>query len=720
VIGSLFFEHAAPLGAVVGALLLAVAWTIWSFARYVREGWVTGALAALRILFFLGLGWCLLRPAWKEAVATVVKPRFLVLVDTSASMQLSPPGEPSRWAVAQSVLAQSWPEALRHRAEVELYPFATDLGERATDPRAAAGWKPTGNATRLHASLRKLVERYRGQPLAGVLVLSDGLDDRPEDTPEPWPCPIFTVQLEPPAAWAEQPDLRVAKIDSPRRVVAGWESKLTAVVAGSGTQGRVFTVELFEDDRLLAEQPAQLPAEGGQREVTFPVAHPKVGTFTYTVRVPPLPGETVTNDNAHAVSVQVVDTKNRLLYVEGPPRFESKFLARVLQANPQVTPLIFLQGPNRQFFTVGARGAMTTEMTPEQLAAFKIVILGDLTAAGLGEERARALVKFVGDGGSLVLLGGPNAWDKTGFAATPLAELLPARRPAGGPPQEGRFPVRWTAEGKAHPAFAGAETAPPILSIFPGAELARGAVTLAETDSGAPVIAAQRFGQGKVAALLTDSLWRWQLEPGAGGVYEKFWARLLDWLTPTRPDAEEAALDLFADAEQLFLGEVLMLQARAADPAIRAVTCEVVAPDGRRISFPMTPQAVVTTTGRSFPGFGLEFTAQEPGLHRAVATAIREGQRIESAPCSVYVKPFAPETAPRPANAELLRALATASGGRHLLPAELPAALANLELPTTEESRVTYATRWNTWPVLLGLIGLLTVEWILRNRRHLP
>ena len=514
--------------------------------------------------------------------------------------------------------------------------------------------------------------------------------------------------------------MRVTRMDSPRRVVVGWESKLTAVVAGRGTEGRVLTVQLWEDDRLVAEHPTQVPAEGGTREVVFQVPHPTVGPFTYTVRVPPLPGETATNDNAYAVAVQVVDTKNRLLYVEGPPRFESKFLARALRANPNITPLIFLQGPNQQFFTVGARGGMTAEMTTEQLAQFKIVVLGDLTAEGIGEARARALVKFVGDGGSLVLLGGPNAWDKTGFGATALAELLPVRRPGGGAAQEGRFAVRWTAEGKSHPAFAGTDGAPPILSVFSGVELAAGAVALAETETGAPVIAAQRFGQGKVAAVLTDSLWRWQLEPGAGGAYEKFWAQLLDWLTPSKEETTEALLDLFADVEQLFRGDVITLQARVSDPTVTAVACEIHAPDGRQITFPMTPQAVVTSTGRSHPGFGLEFTTQEAGLHRAVAVATVNGQRVASAPYSFFVKPFSPEAAPRPANAAWLRALAESSGGRYLLPTEVADALAELEFPTTEESRVTYATRWNTWPVLLGLVGLLTVEWVVRKMKNLP
>ena len=73
-----------------------------------------------------------------------------------------------------------------------------------------------------------------------------------------------------------------------------------------------------------------------------------------------------------------------------------------------------------------------------------------------------------------------------------------------------------------------------------------------------------------------------------------------------------------------------------------------------------------------------------------------------------------------PANAALLRALAESSGGRSLLPDEVPAALSHLQLKSAEEGRLTYTSLWNRWPVLACLVGLLTVEWVVRKMRNLP
>jgi hypothetical protein len=328
-----------------------------------------------------------------------------------------------------------------------------------------------------------------------------------------------------------------------------------------------------------------------------------------------------------------------------------------------------------------------------------------------------------------VLLGGPKAWGANGFAATALQPLLPVERPQALPPQEGKFTVTWTTEGRAHPAFAESaaawEQAPAVLTIFPGSQLRAGAVALAVGEGNEPIVAAQRFGGGKVAVVLTDSLWRWQLDPQADGMYGRFWTQLLEWMTPKESALAEYEVDLFADTDRLLLGEPIQLLARVgareqtgARPA--TVACRITTPEGRTLSFPMAAQQVTTTGGRKFPGYGMAFTAEIPGLHTAVATAEIDGKRIASAPYSFYLKPFTPESDPRPANTALLAALAQASGGRLLEPGEVNDVLSELPLEGSRETRVQFSSLWNIWPVLACLVGLLSVDWAIRKAKNLP
>lgn len=730
----LIYEHTVATGVIAAGLAIAVLFGLFTFRRHLATEWSTLALALLRLAFLAVLGWCLFMPLVKRTHVSMLKPRFVVAIDTSASMALSPaPDISNRWTVAQGLLAQPWKQALAAECGVDVYPFAADLGAKAS-LEGVAGLSPDGASTQLRECLSRITDRYKGQKLAGLLLLSDGVDTREglgAWVKQKWPCPIYTVRLEPFVSWSVQPDVRIDTIAASRRVTIGWSSELKAMVSGEGTGGRVLNVRLLGNGRQIQELPTQLPAEGGSREVVFQLTHDEVGTFTYEVRVPPFEGEVNTNDNAFAVTVQVLDAKNRLLYVESIPRWESKYLVRTLNAVQNLTPLAFVRGAGNRFIALGARGGASLDLTEDELTKQKIVILGDLDAEALGAARCAALVKFVENGGSLVLLGGPAAWGRAGFEASDLRRALPVRRPALQPAAEGRFQMRLTAAGRTHPAFSADakswEALPPVLSIFPGAEAAPGAVALvaAATDRGEePIIFSQRYGQGKVVAILTDSLWKWQLTPGKEKAHFRFWNQVLQWLIPVEAEVASGQLDLFADRDQVLMGETITLNARLSGvdrlPA-EGLKCEIRAPDGRKLPFAMAKQNVVSTTGKSYSGYSVQFMPEAPGLYRAVAVAgaDAEGRAMESAPYSFFVKPYTPESAPRPLNVDLLKALAAESGGRFLEPEELSAALSALEFRGTEEESVSYSSPWNNVPVLACLLALLAIEWIFRKARNM-
>ena len=735
----IIFDHSLPIiviGASLAAALGAVMLSFWRHRGARRFGLV---LTALRLSFLALLGWCLLQPQRRESRTQLLRPRFVVALDTSQSMLLTPSAEvPSRWAAARGLLGGGWRRVTAAECVVDACSVAGGLGPRLA-LEEAEHLVPDGAATLLRNGIQALADRYRGQNVAGVLLLSDGVDTREvrdEWAVGPWPFPVYTVQLEPAAVWEVEPDVRVDRVDTARRVPVGWKTELKAIVSGQGTGGEEVPVQLLRDGEGIDDASIRIPAEGGSRELAFVLEHPRVGVFTYEVRVPGLPGESQTSDNQYSVSVQVVDAANRLLYVEGPPRWESKYLARLLTASRQVTALVFIRGPDQKFWTLGAREGLTPDLDEQQLALFKIVILGNLSGAELGPERAARVETFVAGGGSLILLGGPKAWDAAGFGATPLAALLPVQGAAA--PAEGRYAVALTDEGRAHPVFAGAagEGAglPPVLSLFAGLQPAPGAQTLlvAEGPQGAqPVVVTQRYGEGRVAALLTDSLWRWKLDPSSSRdpVYDRFWTQLLAWLSPAEETLAEDRIELFPDKEQLYLGEEVVLSARVAAPAGTAeadppgrVQCEITLPDGRAVPFVMARREVPAgPSGRAGSGYEVTFPSRAPGLHAARVVIEREGGPVRSDPVSFFVKPYTPESVPRPANLDVLRALARGSGGRFLENVEeADRYLSSLQFHGAEEERVEYRSLWRSFWVLPWLLGLLSAEWGLRKWRNLP
>ena len=733
---NVIFEHHAPTAWIFLALAAAVAVTVFSFWRHLSFQWRDLVLCLLRFVILALLGWCLLLPMRQRVLTETVKSRFLVALDTSASMALVPSGgrdaASNRWSVARGILSQDWTRRMQDDCHLDVFPFDSDI-RTPVSLADAASLVPAGTSTQLREALRKILERHRGQNMAGLLLLSDGLDT--QEVHEDWakekrPCPIYTVRLETPGIWETEPDLRLESLDTPRRVVMGWDTKLTAIVAGQGVRGKPFEVQLWKNGQREEIQPAQLPDEGGSHEVTFRLHHPEIGAFNYTVVVPPLPGETHTNDNAFSIDVQVVDARNRLLYAEGPPRWESKYLVRELKANKNITPVAFVRGPNQQFLSYTDRGTMTLDMTAAQLALYKIVILGDLDAEAIGDARADALLKFVENGGSLVLLGGPAAWVAKGFAASGFAKALPIQRPWGDAPVEGTYPVRLSEEGRAHPVFRadqkGWDRLPPVLSVYGGAKLSAGATVLVEAETPAgtqPLLVSQRYGQGKVVAILTDSLWRWQLDPGKDRPYARFWSQVVEWMSPTETSLEAYELELLADTGQVSLGETIALKARLSGRGelpvgAQKVVCEIRTPDDRRIPLAMAKQEVAVS-GASYPGYAAAYAPQASGLHKAVASMEVNGHRIDSAPFSFFVKAFTPESLPRPANEKVLRALAVNSGGWFCEAADVNRVLSALDVKSRQEQRVEFASLWQRLGMIAVLLGLLVLDWVIRKARNM-
>jgi hypothetical protein len=730
------YEHTMPTLliwlCVVGAALLS-AFTYWLF---IKRDVLTAVMIVIRFLFLGLLAWCLFLPGERKSHTLQHKSRFIVLFDTSKSMLLSAPKIPvSRWATASEAMTQRWTSVLSESCDADWYPFAGEVGKKMSASEAGA-LSPDGNATLLRDALKKTTSRYAGLEVTGCLLLTDGNDTREiysDWAAEPRPFPIYTLAMEKDAVWDEEPDVRVETVNTPRRVTAGWQTELKAVVSGQGTKGQALNVQLYKDGALLQELPTQIPAGGGSKEVTFSLEHSAVGINTYRIFVPPLPKEVRTNDNEYVVSVQVVDAKNRLLYVEGPPRWESKYLTRVLRESQQITPVIFLRGAQGKFMTFGVQGAATPDMKEAQLSLFKMVILGNLTGEELGEERAQNLGKFVEMGGSIVLLGGSKGWDENGFAATSLKKLLPAKRFAH-KPMAGEFTLGLTEQGRGHPAFAGDpalwDKIPPVLSLYPDVAPAPAARVLvaARTDRGTyPLILTQEYGQGKVVAIFTDSLWKWQLSPedAKNRPYQRFWNQLISWLSPKNEKTAEKDLEVFVDKEQVFVGEELEVSARwsgiAQPPPGAKLSAEITDPDKRTIRYAMSRQNADAADAKSPGLYSYKFKTDQSGQFSVTASSEIAGRRVASEPMLFSVKPYTPESLPRPVNNAVLKAVAEASGGECFQSVdELNQKLSALKVKHAEQEVSEFHTLWQRGIILGVLIALLAVEWLVRKLRCLP
>ena len=407
-------------------------------------------LALFRSLAFAGLTVAMLQPQRQTEEVTLVRPQIAVLVDTSASM--NDPVDKAQPRRAQRVAEFLGSPAVRDaRRNYDVRVFDLAQNELPVGPPPASF---NGNASDLTGGLRALVEHFKGQPLAAVLVLSDGLDTtgvaRPENVAAG--VPVDTFELERPFKPKKRPQhISIVGADYPRRAVVGWHSGIQISLAGSGLVGRVVPVELWRGGRKVADATAAFNEEQQTRNVSFEVTHDQPGTDQYEVRVQDAAADK--EARAYPVSIEVAEPGRRVLYVQNQLSFDYKFLRKAIVSNRNLQLSSFTRWADGRIVSLDDSGgaAPTLDFSPRALAGNAVIILGDLAPDALPPESWRNLRDYVDRGGGLVLLGGPAAFTGARAEQTPLADVLPVRPPTVY--REGSFPVQITETGLHHPVF---------------------------------------------------------------------------------------------------------------------------------------------------------------------------------------------------------------------------------------------------------------------------
>ncbi len=374
--------------ALVGGLLLLLAYVWWFYRRESQTISIarTVVLALLRttaiaglVAFFLGIE--------RRTSTQVVEPsRVAVLVDTSLSMDL-PADDPtlsnnpvSRGAAAQMLLAASpLIEELRDQHDVDLVGFGessrpaaylpqrmqgTD-GEPASSPNAtdasddaiSAGrlsseFQAIGHETRLGDALAATLERYRGLPLAGVVLLTDGGQNRglePAAAAEAAAAARVRVHSVGFGAMTAPANVAVRELIAPERAYPGDKLTLQAIVHLRGLAGQQCEMQLNRrtvpdspaDDapgawELLATQTLSVEGHESLETVRFETNPAEAGNYIYELRALPSPREVLKDDNTQQAEVSVVDRQTRVLLYAGGPTARLPFCPQPIAARPKL------------------------------------------------------------------------------------------------------------------------------------------------------------------------------------------------------------------------------------------------------------------------------------------------------------------------------------------------------------------------------------------------
>ena len=573
--GDLVFQSPVPGGwrLLAFAVIAALTWWLYRRVRGRVKAPTWRAVLALRFLACAVLAFMLGMPVLRLTRAREGGAFTAFLVDTSRSMSIddaSPKGPgTTRLAAARAVLEGQGAgpgllKALQGQSIPVVYGFDADL--RRCEPDAL---KAEGAFSNPFRALHDGEADLRNVPLASVVLLTDGCRNQGGTTEEAARLleargvPLYTVGLghEPPPR-----DYEVVQVVVPRKVRRNSEVEMQVTVRHTDFH-EPFDLEVSRNGSTLVTERVQPDPDSDTRQVRFSFTPDHEGSAVYHVAIPPGPGETLTNNNSRDVTIEIQDDRLPVLYVEGSPRIEYRFLRRAMYRDQDFRVVGLLRLAPQRFYVQGADStesylANGFPTNRADLFRFQAVIIGDMEASYFTPEQLRLLQEFVRErGGGLLMLGGVNSFGLGGYAGTPLDPVLPLRVAATDAAyQDGLYRFSPAPGAMEHPVMrvaADAEqslatwaSAPPLIGLTPLPGLKPGAtLLLKEEKSGLPILAVQPYGSGRVAAFTSGGSWYWRVSrPSSDEFHERVWKQLIRWLVVGAKDhlAVETDADTYA------------------------------------------------------------------------------------------------------------------------------------------------------------------------------
>jgi uncharacterized membrane protein len=706
-------------------------------------------LATIRAVLIALVIVAMLRPTLVYT-ETIKQPATLaVVLDHSRSMSVHDAlNGKSRWDAMRESLAAAGPALRELTRDFELKAFTFDRETHAVEaPRGQFNLPSTadGQETAIGSALEDVLRAVAGKRLLGVVLMSDGAQRAlaPRDLlPQIAAAglkhqgdPLFTVVLGQSRGLGEAQDIAVKDLVAPQTVFVKNELSIGGHIRVDGYVNREIPVRfLFETApgkmTVVGEQKLRATSDGQLLPVTFSYIPEAPGEYKLTLEAVRQPGELVTTNNELSTFVNVLKGGLNVLYLEGTPRVEQKFLRRALDASRDIKV---------DYVRLDAR---EPELRPADLAErfrpgkYDVYIIGDVDSSAFQDGELQTLAETVNHGAGLIMLGGFHSFGPGGYGETPLADVIPVamdrfeRQKLGDPVRSdvhlpGPLHMQPTARGLRHFAVTLAaspaenealwaklpelEGANQFLKTSPAAEV------LADADGQAnkPLLVQQTVGRGRVMALAVDSTWHWWMH-GFESAHKRFWRQVVLWLA-RKDSAQEGDVWLRLDKRRFAPSDAVDFQAgaRAAtgEPVKDAeFKVEVIPPSGHRIAVPAVRQAEQVS--------GSFHDARDPGDYTLEVTAARNGQTLGTARARFMVFPQDLELDNAAADPVAMESLATMTGGRLVAPEQLPELIRELTRLTQhlEVQQETKKTFWDGWPFFLGLIGTMTVEWYLRKR----
>jgi len=720
-----------PVWALIAALAVVAAglgWVFWSRRTRVAPTirgprtavvWVLQSLLVCLLLFLL---W---QPALSIATLRPQQNIVAVVIDDSKSMATQEEGSTRKEQVLKT-LNGGLLKSLQSKFQVRLYRMGAHL-ERIDNVDKLSAAEP---ATHIGDNLKEVVADAATLPIGAVVLLSDGADNSGGidlDTISEIKrqrIPIHTVGF---GRERMTHDVEVTDVQLPTK------SRLEAQVTFHqwGLRGDKGRLTVREAGKVLASHDVILKADGiAQTEsMLFNAGDPGVKNLEFTLD--PLPDEENKNNNTVTRVLNVDNSKPRILYMEGEPRWDYKFIRRAVEDDKNIELVSIVRTTQNKIYRQGiANSEELKEGFPskvEELFAYQGLILGSVEASYFTNTQQDLIQQFVDRrGGGLLFLAGRASLADGGYTQPPFVDLLPVhlpnykntfhRDPATAElTSAGRDSLICRIEENPDANVARWKKLPYLMDFQEAGTAKPGALVLAEMNAAGhklPLLITEKYGRGRTAVFASGGDWRWQmLQPVEDMSHEMFWRQMLRWMvsdTPTRVVSSIAKPVLFDDGHVQLRAEVRDTTYLPASDA--QVEARIVGPDGAAQSVELHPEPLEQGV------YTADWDAGRAGSYITEITAHRGQQELGRGVVTFRREDGVAENFHLEQNRDLLEKLSSQTGGRYYRPEEVSKLGEDISY---SEAGITVRETRDLWdmPVVFFLVLVLCcTEWLLRRK----
>ena len=550
------------------ALALVVAFAAWRGL----SGWALRALGTLAILAALS------GPVLHREDRAPLSDIVLLIEDASASQSLGK--RQGQTAEAMAALEQS----LTARRNTEVRRITLNDGE--------------GDAgTELMNSISQALAREPAGRVAGIIAATDGVVHDMQAAPV-LPAPLHILQTGQSDDW----DRRILVRNAPAFGILGEPITLTLRVEDTGAApvGDLAPLQISIDG--AAPLDFTIPI-GEDIEVPLTLTHGGRNVIQFTV--PTAETELTDRNNTALIQINGVRDRLRVLLVSGEPHPGGRTWRNLLKSDSSVDLVHFtiLRPPAKQdgvpVDELSLIAFPTRELFLQKIEDFDLIIFDRYKRRGiLPSAYLDNVVRYVEDGGAVLVAAGPDFASAESIYRSPLAQILPA-----GPTAlviEDPYVPLISDIGARHPVTAGLPNAGGWGEWLRLVDVAPESGHVVMTGAGdRPLLVLDRKGEGRVALLASDQAWLWARGYDGGGPQLELLRRLAHWMMG-EPELEEESLSAQAN------GQTMQIIRRSLSEEVGEV--EIVTPSGDTEVLALTEQS---------PGrFEARYQGADIGLYR--------------------------------------------------------------------------------------------------------